>query len=375
MGSRMQLFFDGVNLSFYDGGVKVGSWVAISSTPGTPAYGPNFQASKEVYHIENRSDGSYIVPDVFGGPTPEGRYRLDLALTDTNSGLHQMPYDAGWGGMKWLLHPFAGTDTKGRDQMYVHGGASPGSNGCIDLGPNGSAILRAIYDYAKLNHMSAQWIDIQVNYAEWRASIASGGEHPALSPEWLEIVPPVLKGDLLRCFPAHTPIQTSLTSTTPISDLRIGDVVLAFDPHTDNGRGALVPRRVTKLFSNVTTEWVNLSWIEAGVSRELVATPGHHFLDQFGHFPPIEQMIRDGRASVVLACGSVVEVAATRIAYSAATAHLFERASSVAISAGNEALAAHALDAWTTYNFEVEDLHTYVAGAVNHNISIRRNAA
>jgi hypothetical protein len=129
----------------------------------------------------------------------------------------------------------------------------------------------------------------------------------------------------VRCFPASTPIQTSLTTTTPISDLRVGDVVLAFDPCTDNGRGDLVPRRVTKLFRNVTTDWVRLEWRDpvTGELQELVATPGHHFLDQFGNFPPIEQMIRtdeprnraevsdqaksietSGRASVVLACGN-----------------------------------------------------------------------
>jgi hypothetical protein len=136
-----------------------------------------------------------------------------------------------------------------------------------------------------------------------------------------------------QCFPADTPIQTSLTTSTRIAHLRVGDVVLAFDPCTDNGRGALVPRRVTKLFRNVTTDWVRLEWRDpvSGQLQELVATPGHHFLDQFGQFPPIEQMIRDGRASVVLASGAVVEVAATRIAYSAATADQFERASSVAI--------------------------------------------
>jgi hypothetical protein len=122
-----------------------------------------------------------------------------------------------------------------------------------------------------------------------------------------------------KCFPAHTSIQTSLTATTPIADLRVGDVVLAFDSCTDNGRGALVPRRVSKLFRNVTEVWVRLEWRDpvTGEERELVATPGHHFLDRHGNFPPIEQMIRDGWADVVLACGSGVEVAATRIAYSA----------------------------------------------------------
>ena len=179
-----------------------------------------------------------------------------------------------------------------------------------------------------------------------------------------------------RCFAAHTPIQTSLTSTKPIADLRVGDAVLAFDPYTDDGRGALVPRRVTKLFSNVTTEWVKLSWTEAGVARELVATPGHHFRDQHGNFPSIAEMIRDGGATVVLASGELAEVAATRIVYSAATAHLFEQAQSHIALSGNTALKPQMLEGWQTYNFEVEDLHTYVACGVRvHNVSLFTSAS
>ncbi len=34
----------------------------------------------------------------------------------------------------------------------------------------------------------------------------------------------------IRCFPADTPIAISLTETRPISDIRVGDTVLAFDP-------------------------------------------------------------------------------------------------------------------------------------------------
>jgi hypothetical protein len=54
--------------------------------------------------------------------------------------------------------------------------------------------------------------------------------------------------------------------------------------------------------------------------------PGHHFLDQFGGFPTIAQMLRDGSATLVLASGELAEVTAERIVYSAETAHLFERA-------------------------------------------------
>lgn len=51
-----------------------------------------------------------------------------------------------------------------------------------------------------------------------------------------------------ECFPASTPIAISLTETRPISDIRIGDTVLAFDPAADLGRGALVPRKVVQLY-------------------------------------------------------------------------------------------------------------------------------
>lgn len=174
------------------------------------------------------------------------------------------------------------------------------------------------------------------------------------------------------CFPATTPIQTSLTATTPISAIRIGDTVLAFDPYTDHGRGALMARRVTKLFHNTTTEWLKLAWRdEQGETQELVCTPGHHFLDEHGNFPAIADMVRDGKARIVLASGAVAEVAVSRIAYSQATADLFEQAEVQAMVMGSAALAPQALEAWTTYNFEVEDLHTYVAAGVRvHNDSL-----
>jgi hypothetical protein len=77
-----------------------------------------------------------------------------------------------------------------------------------------------------------------------------------------------------------------------------------------------------------------------------------------------------GRATVVLASGELVEVAAERIVYSQATAHLFEQAQAVGMAAGNAALKPQANNGWAIHNFEVEGLHTYVAGGVRvHNKS------
>jgi hypothetical protein len=177
-------------------------------------------------------------------------------------------------------------------------------------------------------------------------------------------------GLIEQCFPASTPITISPTETRPISDIRVGDTVLAFDSAADLGRGALVPSRVVRLYRNTTDEWVKLTWAEGGEAKELVTTPGHHFLDRFGNFPTIEEMLENGRATVVLASGELTEVTAERIIYSAETAHLFEQAQAVGMVAGNAALKPSVIDAWQTYNFEVEDLHTYVAGGVRvHNDS------
>lgn len=159
-----------------------------------------------------------------------------------------------------------------------------------------------------------------------------------------------------KCFPAHTRIQTSLITSVAISTLSPGDIVLSYDARANKGRGGLVPRRVVRIYRNTTTEWIRLSWVEGGERRELVATPGHHFLDQFGQFPTIAEMTRTGRATVVLASGALAEVTAERIVHSAETAHLFERAVAHAATAGNAALQPVELEAWATCNFEVEGL-------------------
>jgi hypothetical protein len=127
---------------------------------------------------------------------------------------------------------------------------------------------------------------------------------------------------------AATQIQTSLTSTKPISEIRVGDVVLSFDPKADGGRGALVPQRVKRLFRNSTTEWIKLTWLENGEAKELVATPGHHMLDKTGAFTRLDRMVQNGKAEIVLASGEVVKAKAERITYSAETAHMFEQAAS-----------------------------------------------
>jgi hypothetical protein len=98
----------------------------------------------------------------------------------------------------------------------------------------------------------------------------------------------------VKCFPGETFVHLATGTETCISRLRPNDTVLAFDPRANRGRGALVARRVKRLYRNTTPEWMRLRWVEGGAPRELVCTPGHHFLDAFGGFPNIAQMLRDG---------------------------------------------------------------------------------
>lgn len=73
-----------------------------------------------------------------------------------------------------------------------------------------------------------------------------------------------------------------------------------------------------------------------------------------------------------MADGSVVYVTAERIRYSEETAHLYEQGERlVARSEGGLALAPRIERGWKTYNFEVSDLHTYVANGIRvHNDSV-----
>ena len=102
-----------------------------------------------------------------------------------------------------------------------------------------------------------------------------------------------------QCFPAQTPIAISATQTKPIADIRAGDVVMSYDSKADLGRGALVPRRVVRLYRGTTEEWVKLTWNEGGEAKELIATPGHHFLDWFGRYKATGEMLKIRWATVL----------------------------------------------------------------------------
>ena len=174
-----------------------------------------------------------------------------------------------------------------------------------------------------------------------------------------------------NCFAADTLIQMADGTARAISDVRPGDFVSAFDASQDLGRSLLSSARVTRIFTNVADEWLILSACESGKIADITVTAGHEFLSTSGEFRRIDEILK-GDSTVVLADGSTVSVTAKRIAYASETAHLYEQTTVVeCVSVGGLALAPAVKSGWKTYNFEVEGLHTYIAGGVRvHNDSI-----
>jgi hypothetical protein len=72
----------------------------------------------------------------FVGPTPAGAYYIiPTQLDDPNYFGDVMRRTKGdWGDFRIQMYPQAGTDTKGRTNMFIHGGSNLGSAGCIDIG-------------------------------------------------------------------------------------------------------------------------------------------------------------------------------------------------------------------------------------------------
>ena len=125
------------------------------------------------------------------------------------------------------------------------------------------------------------------------------------------------------CFAGDTPILMADGTERPIKDVRLGDMVMAFD-----GLGPLEPRRVVGLMVHAGREVRDIG---------VLVTPEHRFLTPDGDHKPLEQIIeREGLA--INADGG-----------------------SVAITARDGGRA-------DVHNIDVEDLHTYVAGGLRvHN--------
>lgn len=149
------------------------------------------------------------------------------------------------------------------------------------------------------------------------------------------------------CFAAGVLVDLPDGQTKPIETIKVGDLVAAFDSDIALGRGALASARVTRLFVTEDQELLDFGGV--------LVTPGHMFLTDTGEFQEIgEILFRD--LSIVTANGEIVRAR--------------DRIQSAAGVKGD----------WTperipglhtVYNFEVEGLHTYIAGGWRvHNESV-----
>ena len=183
--------------------------------------------------------------------------------------------------------------------------------------------------------------------------------------EWINDRVEEIKGyfEFASCFPAGTRISMADGTSKPIEEIAVGDLVLAFDPDAGRGQSQLVAKPVKRLFHGQTSKWIDLSLPNDAIVR---ATPGHHFLSETGDFLPISSMLRlgGGVCNIVLADGSIVKATGHEVYATGHQAVRLQQTGSVSFQPTNLAFE-------TTYNFEVEDFHTYVADGVRvHNKSV-----
>jgi hypothetical protein len=175
------------------------------------------------------------------------------------------------------------------------------------------------------------------------------------------------------CFASFTKISLVNDALVDIADISPGNIIAAFDGLD------IFPAVVTRVFRNVTQEWLKLVVLpddkevepqsrvitscqdsKADTSFTYV-TPGHLFLNEIGEFEPVERIVCRG-GMIVRTDGKLCHIAASRITFSEDNAGMFEEAEVRRYYAtGGLACEPHVERGWATYNFEVEKYHTYIA--------------
>lgn len=186
---KVKLVFDGKKLCFVTTDTKkcVKCWKARSGKldeSGNTKTGKDEQKKKDE------------------GPIPEGDYAVSVEELEKRfkkggelkSGDEKKPWmdnPQAWGPIRVLIKPKAGTNTYGRDGMFIHGGKVFGSIGCIDL----NCASRSFFDYWEGNYdekgVKDNPIDLVVDYsgASMPADCAEG-EASCTTDDFGAVVPP-----------------------------------------------------------------------------------------------------------------------------------------------------------------------------------------
>lgn len=149
---QASLYFTGECLFWQEVGNSA-SWAAYSGTA-------KVIADKNYREMQNKADE---------GPIPEGFYlasqlkfqtRPDDFETTVKGWIYRGTWPGGessWGNSRIWLEPESGTETYGRSGFTIHGGAEPGSLGCIDLVGNMDAFAKRFRDYGKDMRVQVQY--------------------------------------------------------------------------------------------------------------------------------------------------------------------------------------------------------------------------
>lgn len=118
--------FDGKTLTIYQNGKVVASWNAVSGKPGYQS--PEYQ---------NLKDKGTIPAGIYVARQSELQFYKDISWGDRQrSAIGFGTWRGGtdsWGNSRVWLDASKDTNTYGRSGFSIHGGAVPGSAGCIDL--------------------------------------------------------------------------------------------------------------------------------------------------------------------------------------------------------------------------------------------------
>lgn len=157
----VSLAFDGVNISLSTGG----SWPAFSGKPiitsvtKTTFLGTVTETDQLTFDYSTARQGMKNI-----GPIPEGKWYIETCEQRSSQTNWTMWYaNAAWGDYAWSIHPDIGTDTRGRDGFFIHGGDVPGSAGCIDMLRNESQ-LAAMLNLASIVTGCCCYIPLIVSY-------------------------------------------------------------------------------------------------------------------------------------------------------------------------------------------------------------------
>lgn len=98
------------------------------------------------------------------GPIPAGRYWIQPSELQENAWYRFANATSAWGNFWITIHPYPSTQTHGRGGFFIHGGAQPGSAGCIDLASNMDAFVAALR--SALRGKEECYVPLTVRYTE-----------------------------------------------------------------------------------------------------------------------------------------------------------------------------------------------------------------